>query len=133
MGPSRQIDGPLKRVDTASIFFQYNFKLSSFVMRGFTPIVTLLAASAALVSAGAQGNLHVKAAKYAKRSVAPIAMKDAPRTRSTSMYLNDNTASKLILALEDCIFMHQQSLRSMGVRFLTSTSILANHMQEPFQ
>jgi hypothetical protein len=64
-------------------------------MRGFTLILTLFAASATIVSAGAQGNPHAKAAKYTKRSVTPVATKDAPRTRSTSMYLNENTASKL--------------------------------------
>lgn len=64
-------------------------------MRGFIAVLSLLAASATSVSAGAQGNPHAKATKHAKRSVGPVATKDAPRTRSTSMYWNDNTASKL--------------------------------------
>jgi hypothetical protein len=70
-------------------------------MRGFTSILTLLAASATLVSAGAQGNPHAKAAKHPKRSVTPVPTKDAPRTRSTSMYLDENTASKLVAGFRD--------------------------------
>jgi len=73
-------------------------------MRGFTSILTLLAASATLVSAGAQGNPHAKAAKHAKRSVAPVATKDAPRTRSTSMYLDEKTASKLVAGIKRQLF-----------------------------
>jgi len=118
------------------IAFNYSFNIiskSSFVMRGFASIVSLFAASAALVSAGAQGNPHAKAAKYAKRSVAPIVTKDAYRTRSTSMYLNKNTASKLISGTRSFHTNSAQNSRSMGVHFLTSTLISANHTQELFQ
>jgi hypothetical protein len=102
-------------------------------MRGFISVITLLAASATIASAGAQGNPHAKAAKHAKRSVAPVATKDAPRTRSTSMYLNENTASKLMSALGNCKLTPYKSSRSMAVRCLTSTLISVNHTQEPSQ
>ena len=60
-------------------------------MRGFTLFLLIVAAAAATARAAVQSNPHVFAAKHAKRSVAPVLTRDAPRTRSTSKYLTQKT------------------------------------------
>ncbi|KUJ18761.1 alpha/beta-hydrolase [Mollisia scopiformis] len=57
-------------------------------MRAFTCLSLLFAASLS----DALSNPHEKAAKYAKRSNKPALTRDAPRTRSTSMFLTNSTA-----------------------------------------
>ncbi len=65
-------------------------------MRAFASLLLVASTLAAVASATVQSNPYAHAAKHVKGSVGPVFARDAPRARSTSMYLTHKTKSETI-------------------------------------
>ena len=61
-------------------------------MHLFAGVFALLAASVAAVTA--LRNPHERVAKHAKREVSPVYTRNAPKSNSTSLFLNEKSKSK---------------------------------------